>query len=87
MSLTNDTILTRVAASKNAIGDLPKKELLANPTPGFVGEYNRTRNAFVELNPKLADSAPPEVLDQCRYVELLAYYEQLQDLVGDVLRA
>lgn len=83
-SFTNDTVLTRVAAAADAIGRMPKKELLAIPTPDFVGEYNRTRKAFVELNPALSDAAPPEVLDQCAYVELLAYYEQLRGLLSEV---
>jgi hypothetical protein len=81
MSLTNETVCAKVQAASESISRLPRAELLAVPMPDFVGEYNRTRNAFVSLNPRLADSAPPEVLDQCRYVELLTYYEQLWSLV------
>jgi hypothetical protein len=84
MSFTNETLLTRVAGAADALGSMPKQELLANPTPGFVDEYNRTRQGFVQVNPKMADASPPEILDQCRYVELLAYYEQLRGLLWDL---
>ena len=86
MSLTNHTVWARAQAAAETIARLPQAELLAVPTPDYVGEYNRTRNAFVSLNPALAESAPPEVLDQCRYVELLTYYEQIWSLVKGVVR-
>jgi len=73
----------RAAAAAGAISSMPNKELLAIPTEGFVAEYNRTREALVRLNPAKKEAAPPEVVGQCRYVELLAYYEQLRGLLDD----
>lgn len=84
MSLTNDTVLNRVAATISTLEKMSQRDILATPTPDFVGEYNRTRNAFVGLNPALSEAAPPEVLDQCRYVELLTYSKQLQSLLRDL---
>jgi hypothetical protein len=83
MSLTNDAVITRVKAAAGAISLMPDKELLAIPTEGFVSEYNRTREAFLRLKPTMKEAAPPEVLGQCRYVELLAYFEQLRGFMED----
>jgi hypothetical protein len=81
MSLTNEAVLSRAAAAISVIEKMSQRELLATPTPDFLAEYNRTRSAFVASNPALSEAAPPEVLDQCRYVELLTYYTQLQGLL------
>ena len=84
MSLTNETVLNRVASTIGALEKMSQKDLLATPMPQFVEEYNRTRLAFVGLNPAFAESVPPEILDQCRYVELLAYSKQIQGLLRKI---
>ena len=84
MSLTHETVLSKVSAVIAALEKMSQRELLATPTLDFVEDYNRTRAAFVDLNPALSESTPPEVLDQCRYVELLAYSKQLQSLLRNV---
>ena len=80
MNITNRDILSRVAGLVTTLEQLSTKEALANPTAQFVEEYNRTRMMFLELNQTFTDAAPPEVLDDCRYVELHVYSKQLQKL-------
>jgi hypothetical protein len=84
MSTTNDSVLSRVAALISAFERVSSKDLLATPNPQFVEEYNRTREMFVKLNPTFADAAPPTVLDECRYVELVTYSKQIQSLFRQI---
>ena len=84
VNITNDTVLSKVTATISSLEKLSQKDLLATPHPDFVMEYNRTRATFIGLNPSLTDATPPEILDQCRYVEILTYSKQILNLVRDV---
>ncbi len=86
MSLTNDTILNSLYSMIGTLEMMATKDLLSTPNSHFVNEYNKMRNGFVTLNPSLEDAAPPDIQDQCRYVEILAYSKQLHGLVVDVMK-
>jgi len=86
MSLTNDTILNSLYSTISTLEKLSTKDLLATPNAHFVNEYNKMRKGFVTLNPAMEDAAPPDIQDQIRYVEILAYSQQLHGLVVDAMR-
>ena len=92
--MTREQLDTKVRATIRVLKTMTPAEREAIPSSTFGLEYNKIREVFLQLYPDLKDAAPPAVeiatlvgpggtVTKARYVELFAYYEQLNSLSFD----
>lgn len=93
MKPTTDQLISKTRGIITALSKLPAKELSGRPNVAFGKDYNRLRQMFIETHPDLEAVAPAEaeVVEDAfvpgvnaTYVEILAYCEQLMNLLRQV---
>ncbi len=93
MENPNRPLIAKTRGMIDALGKLPAKELSSRPNVAFAKDYNRLRAMFVAAHPDYAAVAPTEaevVEDSlvpgvnATYVEILAYCEQLMNLLRNL---